>query len=158
MYSARSDCGLTKLHTHLLHGLLQSGPDYDRARGVRSAAEDFEGFLILSLKPVSTHLDIFRNAQSAHQRMQVHALDPDLDAIIARTWQAPFHGHAHGTELPDAANPFAYGIGFVIATGLLHLAGIGLGFFVGSTAGRTVVRAAGAVIAAVGGAFLFGFA
>lgn len=71
---------------------------------------------------------------------------------------AVFHGHAHGTELPDAANPFAYGIGFVIATGMLHLAGIGLGFFVGSTAGRTVVRAAGAVIAAVGGAFLFGFA
>lgn len=59
-------------------------------------ATDFEGFLILSFKPVSTHLDIFRSAQSAHQRMQVHALDPDLDAIIARPWQAPFHGHAHG--------------------------------------------------------------
>lgn len=71
---------------------------------------------------------------------------------------AVFHGHAHGTELPEAASPFAYGIGFVIATGLLHLAGIGFGFFAGSRAGRLAVRAAGGVIAAVGGAFLFGVA
>lgn len=71
---------------------------------------------------------------------------------------AVFHGHAHGTELPDAANPFAYGIGFVIATGLLHLFGIGLGFLAGSRWGRVAVRTGGGVIAAVGGAFLFGLA
>ncbi|MBL6429720.1 MAG: HupE/UreJ family protein [Maritimibacter sp.] len=71
---------------------------------------------------------------------------------------AIFHGHAHGTELPTAANPFAYGIGFVIGTGLLHLGGIALGLLVGSAAGRIVVRAAGALIAAVGAAFLFGVA
>lgn len=71
---------------------------------------------------------------------------------------AVFHGHAHGTELPTAANPFAYGIGFVIGTGLLHLGGIALGLLVGSTAGRMVVRGAGVVIAAIGGAFLFGIA
>jgi urease accessory protein len=29
------------------------------------------------------------------------------------------HGHAHGTELPAAADPFAFTIGFVGATGLL---------------------------------------
>ena len=39
---------------------------------------------------------------------------------------AIFHGHAHGTELPDGANALAYALGFVIATGLLHLAGIAL--------------------------------
>lgn len=71
---------------------------------------------------------------------------------------AIFHGHAHGTELPGAANPFAFGIGFVVGTGLLHLCGIAFGLLVGSTAGRMVVRAAGAVIAAVGAAFLFGVA
>lgn len=71
---------------------------------------------------------------------------------------AIFHGHAHGTELPIAANPFAYGIGFVIGTGALHMAGIALGLLVGSQAGRIVVRGAGAVIAALGAAFLFGFA
>ncbi len=37
---------------------------------------------------------------------------------------AIFHGHAHGTELPGTASALAYSAGFVIATGLLHLAGI----------------------------------
>jgi len=41
---------------------------------------------------------------------------------------AVFHGHAHGTELPDAVSPYAYAVGFVVATWLLHLAGIALGF------------------------------
>lgn len=71
---------------------------------------------------------------------------------------AIFHGHAHGTELPEAANPFAYGIGFVFGTGFLHLIGIAFGLLVGSNAGRMVVRGMGVVIAAVGGAFLFGIA
>jgi hypothetical protein len=37
---------------------------------------------------------------------------------------AIFHGHAHGTELPQSASPIAYSLGFVIATGLLHAVGI----------------------------------
>lgn len=71
---------------------------------------------------------------------------------------AIFHGHAHGTELPEAANPFAYALGFVLGTGLLHLAGIALGLLTGSRAGRLAVRAAGLVIAGIGGAFLMGVA
>ena len=71
---------------------------------------------------------------------------------------AIFHGHAHGTELPDAANPAAYAVGFVIATGLLHLAGILFGTLMGSEAGKWLVRAGGAVIALVGAAFLAGYA
>jgi len=71
---------------------------------------------------------------------------------------AIFHGHAHGTELPEAANPFAYAVGFVVATGLLHLAGIALGVLVRWPAGRIAVRASGAAIAAAGGAFLLGIA
>ncbi|GJL89078.1 MAG: urease accessory protein UreJ [Minwuia thermotolerans] len=71
---------------------------------------------------------------------------------------AIFHGHAHGTELPDAANPFAYALGFVVGTGVLHLAGILLGFATAIPKGAYVVRAAGIVIAAVGGAFLVGIA
>jgi urease accessory protein len=40
---------------------------------------------------------------------------------------AIFHGHAHGTELPPGANGLLYSIGFVMATGLLHGTGIGIG-------------------------------
>ncbi|MDD9902327.1 MAG: HupE/UreJ family protein [Rhodospirillaceae bacterium] len=69
-----------------------------------------------------------------------------------------FHGHAHGTELPEAANPIAYAFGFVIATGLLHLGGILFGTLMASDAGKLAVRAGGGVIALVGAAFLFGVA
>src|SRR5215468_6586479 len=41
---------------------------------------------------------------------------------------AVFHGHAHGAELPPGADAVAYSVGFVVATGLLHLAGIGFGW------------------------------
>lgn len=67
---------------------------------------------------------------------------------------AIFHGHAHGTELPGAANPLAYSMGFVVSTGLLHLGGIALALPARWPAGRTAVRAAGALIAAVGLAIL----
>ena len=53
---------------------------------------------------------------------------------------AIFHGHAHGTELPDAANPLAYSAGFVVATGLLHLAGIVFGELARLPYGQTAVR------------------
>lgn len=69
---------------------------------------------------------------------------------------AVFHGYAHGTELPQAANAITYAVGFVLATGLLHLAGIALGLLVRWHWGRVVVRATGGVIAATGCAFLFG--
>ena len=62
-------------------------------------------------------------------RWSALALRPPLwvAAVLVGAF-AIFHGHAHGTELPEAANPLAYGVGFVIATGLLHLSGIALGF------------------------------
>jgi urease accessory protein len=71
---------------------------------------------------------------------------------------AVFHGHAHGTELPTAANPYAYAAGFVVATGLLHLAGIAFGTLTQTQTGNWAVRAAGVVIAALGAAFLTGVA
>jgi urease accessory protein len=71
---------------------------------------------------------------------------------------AVFHGHAHGTELPEAANPLAYAVGFVVATGLLHLAGIAFGLLMARPAGVVAVRAAGGVIAVAGAAFLTGYA
>lgn len=70
---------------------------------------------------------------------------------------AIFHGFAHGAELPQAANAMTYALGFVIATGLLHLGGIAVGLLIRWPWGRVAVRACGGAIAATGFAFLFGF-
>ena len=67
---------------------------------------------------------------------------------------AIFHGHAHGTELPQSASPIAYSLGFVIATGLLHAFGIGLSLLTRWPHGQQVVRAGGGAIAALGLWFL----
>jgi urease accessory protein len=69
---------------------------------------------------------------------------------------AVFHGHAHGTEMPGAANPLAYAAGFVVATGLLHLAGIAFGMLAARPAGRVAVRTLGGAIALGGVGFLTG--
>lgn len=79
-------------------------------------------------------------------------------AIRAPTWIAcaivatfaVFHGYAHGTELPSAADPVGYSVGFVLATGVLHVCGIGIGLLNGRPNGVAVTRSMGAVIAAVG--------
>ncbi len=70
---------------------------------------------------------------------------------------AIFHGHAHGAELPAGADAVAYSLGFVIATGLLHLAGVAFGLTAGWPAGRIAVRTAGGAIALAGIAFLVGY-
>jgi len=69
---------------------------------------------------------------------------------------AIFHGHAHGAELPVGADAVAYSIGFVIATGMLHLSGIALGTLARWPAGRLAVRTVGGVIALIGVAYLGG--
>lgn len=92
-----------------------------------------------------------------------------LGALVAMTSRPPmwvaavligvfaiFHGYAHGTELPDAANPLAYSIGFVLATGLLHLCGIALGLLARWPAGQVAVRVGGGTIAVAGMVLLAG--
>jgi len=68
---------------------------------------------------------------------------------------AIFHGHAHGTELAPDENAMLYSIGFVIATGLLHAVGIGLGVMHRWTTGRFVLRGAGALVLSGGIWFLW---
>ncbi|MBS0437733.1 MAG: HupE/UreJ family protein [Proteobacteria bacterium] len=83
------------------------------------------------------------------------ALRPPLwAAALLVALFAVFHGHAHGTELPQAASPLAYSLGFVIATGALHLTGIALGLLTRWPAGRIAVRGMGAGIALLGVLFL----
>jgi urease accessory protein len=69
---------------------------------------------------------------------------------------AIFHGHAHGNELPPGTDAVAVSVGFVVATGLLHLTGIAFGLLARWPAGRVTVRATGGAIALAGIAFLSG--
>lgn len=69
---------------------------------------------------------------------------------------ALFHGHAHGTELSPGANAVLYSLGFVIATGLLHALGIGIGAVERLPKGRTAVRALGGGVLLGGVYFLLG--
>lgn len=67
---------------------------------------------------------------------------------------ALFHGHAHGGEL-GSAGALQFGVGFVIATAFLHVAGIALGLGIarlGSIAGRIV----GGITALAGLSLVFG--
>ncbi len=79
---------------------------------------------------------------------------PWVAAVIVACF-AVFHGHAHGRELPEGTNALLYSFGFVVATGLLHAAGILLGAAHRWPAGRQAVRAAGAGVALAGGFFLW---
>lgn len=91
-----------------------------------------------------------------------------LGAAIGAAYKAPvwlacvavglfglFHGYAHGQELPTASDPSAYGLGFVLATGALHVAGIGLGLLNARPKGRVATRALGVGIALAGLYFLY---
>jgi len=91
-----------------------------------------------------------------------------LGAMVARAARPPlwlaagivglfaiFHGHAHGTELPEGQSGLTYSIGFVVATGLLHASGIAIGLIHRWPAGRVALRVAGAGVALAGSAFLW---
>lgn len=73
--------------------------------------------------------------------------------VVVATFAA-FHGYAHGKELPSAADPVAYSVGFVLATGLLHVSGICLGFLNDLPRGIVATRGMGAIIAVLGVWFL----
>ena len=69
---------------------------------------------------------------------------------------ALFHGHAHGAELPAGMSGVQYSAGFVMATLLLHGAGMLLGSLHRWQAGALVLRGAGGMIAATGAMLLAG--
>jgi urease accessory protein len=86
-----------------------------------------------------------------------------LGAAIAFGWRAPvwlasiivaifaiFHGYAHGAELPSMADPIAFSLGFVLATGCLHVTGIIIGSVARRPGGAMAVRGLGIAIALAG--------
>jgi urease accessory protein len=91
-----------------------------------------------------------------------------LGACIAMSLRAPvwlasaivaafaiFHGYAHGRELPSAADPVGYSVGFVLATGMLHVAGIGIGLLNEWPGGVRLTRSLGGAIGVAGVCFLY---
>lgn len=66
------------------------------------------------------------------------------------------HGHAHGVELPNSADALAFTVGFVLATGLLHLAGIAIGLLTRWPSGVIAIRACGVAVALAGCYFILG--
>jgi urease accessory protein len=84
-------------------------------------------------------------------------------AIQAPVWAASlivaafavFHGYAHGKELPSAADPIGYSAGFTLATGALHVLGIGIGLLRDRPGGTAAIRSLGGVIGGTGAWFLW---
>lgn len=76
-------------------------------------------------------------------------------AAILVGFFAIFHGYAHGTELPPGQSALLYSMGFVIATGCLHAAGIGIGTVHRWGWGQKFLRVVGALVAIGGGVFMW---
>ncbi|MBZ9558462.1 MULTISPECIES: HupE/UreJ family protein [unclassified Modicisalibacter] len=79
---------------------------------------------------------------------------PESLALLFVSVFAICHGHAHGAELPAAADPADFAIGFVLATGLIHLVGIGVGLALGRPFHGRLMQALGAAIMLGGVYFL----
>jgi urease accessory protein len=85
----------------------------------------------------------------------LEARPPLAAALVVVAFFALFHGHAHGTELPEGQSGLLYSMGFVVATGCLHGVGIAIGLIHRWSAGRLAVRGAGALVAVSGLYFLW---
>jgi urease accessory protein len=91
-----------------------------------------------------------------------------LGAAIAAAWRpaewiallligffALCHGYAHGVELPLSDDPADYAVGFVLATGMIHVIGIGVGLAMKKPFGGGLSRLLGGLIALCGVYYLF---
>ncbi|MEL6361259.1 MAG: HupE/UreJ family protein [Pseudomonadota bacterium] len=92
-----------------------------------------------------------------------------LGLAIAFAWKAPewvallliavfaiFHGYAHGAEIPQAVDPASYANGFVVATGLIHIIGIGIGLLLARPWKGRLSQALGVAVAIAGLYFAVG--
>jgi urease accessory protein len=134
------------------------------------------GAPLLWLLPVTFPMLMVFGAVAALAGLTLPAIEPGialsvlvLGGAIAAFWRAPLaaaiavvaffgflHGFAHGRELPVAASPAAYATGFVLASGLLHGAGILIGTVRAVPRGDLVLRLIGAGIAITGAWLLVG--
>lgn len=86
------------------------------------------------------------------------AIDKKLPQWLVMAFVATFaifHGHAHGVEMPQLAEPALYVLGFICGTSAIHIVGVILGIAMQDKDPRNrLVRSSGGVIALVGGYLL----
>jgi urease accessory protein len=109
---------------------------------------------ILGVPLPGTEIGIAISAIVLGLMVATEARPPIWIAVVIVGAFAIFHGHAHGAELPVGVDAVAYSIGFVVATGLLHLAGVAFGLLARWPLGKVAVRTLGALIACAGALFL----
>jgi urease accessory protein len=115
----------------------------------------FGGFLGLAGVPLpGVEIAIALSAVLLGLAVAKEARPPLFAAAALVGFFAIFHGYAHGTELPPGQSGILYSIGFVVATGLLHLCGIAIGLVHRWTWGRVALRMAGGGVAVAGLVFL----
>jgi urease accessory protein len=80
-----------------------------------------------------------------------------LVVMIGVGFFAIFHGYAHGSEVPETAEPALYALGFLTGTALIHITGVVIGDIARHyERGKIVLRVGGALIALIGMFFIFG--
>ncbi|MFX4222759.1 MAG: HupE/UreJ family protein [Thalassobaculum sp.] len=78
---------------------------------------------------------------------------PESVAVSLAAVFAVFHGHAHGSEMGVTVSTVQFGIGFVVATALLHGAGLLAALMLNrrfAAGGTVTIRLAGVGVAATG--------
>ncbi|HEY6256374.1 MAG TPA: HupE/UreJ family protein [Xanthobacteraceae bacterium] len=116
----------------------------------------FGGMLGLMGVPLpGTEIGIALSAIGLGAMVASEARPPLWIAALLVGFFAIFHGHAHGTELPPDESGVLYSIGFVVATGLLHLTGIAIGLIHRWKAGEVTMRLGGVGVALAGCFFLW---
>ncbi len=74
-----------------------------------------------------------------------------LPIMLATAFFGCLHGHAHGLEMPKAADPVYYAAGFVLSTASIHLLGVGVGHgLTRKSKLMTLLRHMGSAMAGIG--------
>lgn len=105
---------------------------------------------ILGVPLIGTELGVTVSVVALGSMIALDRRPPLWAALLLVAFFAVFHGYAHGIELPGQTGAVAYSAGFVTATGLIHLTGIGIGFAIKLPHGVQLLRTGGGIIAAAG--------
>jgi urease accessory protein len=100
---------------------------------------------------IAVSLVILGSVIAAERRLSI------LVAMVGVGFFAIFHGYAHGSEVPETAEPFLYALGFLMGTALIHITGVVIGDISRHyERGKIILRVGGALIALIGLLFIFG--